>query len=171
MVTPLIDPTKNVLDTLASAVKRIDDLYHVGFLRITDQVAAEQRRVNEQMVLRADYEEKLRVAESKRIDAIRAVDVNAVSIANDRATQQASVLAAQVSASADALRVLVASTAVATEQKQSQMTGQIMERIATLEKTSYKGEGSKAISAPMVGVVMAIIGGIVVFLIQQILSR
>src|SRR5471030_840272 len=99
---------------------------------------AERRRVNEQMELRADYGVQLSIAEAKRIDAIRAVDVNAVSVANERATQQASVLANQVAVSAETLRALVATTAIATEQKQAQLVSQLTDRIASLEKSQYE---------------------------------
>ena len=67
---PVIDPTENVLAVIESAVKRQDDLRE-----------AEMRRVNQIEALRAEYQEKLALAEAKRIDAIRAVDVAAVDVA------------------------------------------------------------------------------------------
>lgn len=80
-----IDPTQNVKELVALEMRRQDDLRD-----------AEARRVDDLMELRADYDAQLRIAEAKRIDAIRAVDVNAVSVASERANQQASVLANQV---------------------------------------------------------------------------
>lgn len=98
------DPTQNVMKLVEAASRRIDDLIVAGFRRIdelrsmdsrrADELReAESRRVNEQLTLRADYEERLRNAEAKRIDAIRAVDVNAVAVASQRASDQATVLA------------------------------------------------------------------------------
>ena len=64
---PVVDPTKNVLDLVAAAIKRQDDLRE-----------AESRHVREIAGLRAEYTAELRKAETARIDAIRAVDVGAV---------------------------------------------------------------------------------------------
>src|SRR5471030_432941 len=97
---------------------------------------AERRRVNEQMELRADYGVQLSIAEAKRIDAIRAVDVNAVSVANERATAQAAVLANQVAASAETLRALVAATAATVAQQLAQVSAGIADRLSALEKRS-----------------------------------
>src|ERR1035437_5398164 len=117
-----VDPTANVLALGEAAVQRINDLQDAATLRIEslreldnkridDLRIAEARRLDEQAALRELYHDKLSLAESKRIDAIRAVDVNNVSVASERAAAQATVLANQVTISADALRALVASTA------------------------------------------------------------
>jgi hypothetical protein len=101
---PVVDPTKNVDALVESAVKRLDDLRGV--------TVASLRR---EMEMRADYEdklrqsdEKLRLAESARIDAIRAVDVGAVNRAAEVQATQAGALASQVLATADAFRVSLA---------------------------------------------------------------
>jgi len=99
----VIDPTANVLSLVEAANKRQDDL------RI-----AEARRVDEQMELRAYYTEKLADAEAKRLDAIRLVDVGAVSLANEKAGAQAAVLAKQVSESALALSLTAGAKGVST---------------------------------------------------------
>jgi predicted aconitase len=69
------------------------------------------------------------------------VDVNAVSIANERAVQQAAVLQNQVSTSAEALRALVATTASTIAQQLQQITNQTTERLAAVEKAQYEGQG------------------------------
>lgn len=125
---------------LTRAIKRLDDLRD-----------AESRRVNEQMQLRAEYSIQLGVAEAKRIDAIRAVDVNAVSVANERATAQAAVLANQVSASAETLRSLVAATAATVAQQLAQVSAGIADRLSALEKSQYEGAGSKGGIKDMAG--------------------
>ena len=84
----------------------------------------------------------MREAEAKRIDAIRAVDVNAVSVANERATAQAAVLANQVALSAETLRALVASTASTQATQLNQLTAQLIDRISLLEKSQYENKGT-----------------------------
>jgi hypothetical protein len=132
------DPTFNVRELVSLEVKRLNDLR-----------AAETTRINELMSLRADYTEKLVVAEAKRIDAIRAVDVNAVAIANERSAAQAIVLANQVSTSAETLRALVATTAATTGQQSTLIFNQLIDRIASLEKAQYEGVGKGRVADPM----------------------
>lgn len=146
----ITDPTENVKTMLKEAVQRLDDLRN-----------AEINRVNEQMDLRAEYSVQLGVAEAKRIDAIRAVDVNAVSVANERATAQAAVLANQVAASAETLRALVAATAATTAQQLTQLTTQLTDRLTSLEKAQYESKGSsggiKDMAGWIIGAIMTLI--------------
>jgi len=140
------DPTGNTREMIAASDRRQDDLR-----------AAETRRVNELICLRDKFQDKLDVAEAKRIDAIRAVDVNAVTVANDKATAQAAVLAKQVSESRDALQNLVASTAAATATQLTNLLSPITERLTSLEKNQYKGEGQEKKSLDMRTVLFAVI--------------
>ena len=148
--TILLDPTENVQNLLSEAVKRTDDLRYAESERINGRFIQESAHVRELMTLRAEYTEKLTVAEAKRIDAIRAVDVNAVSVASERATQQASVLATQVSASAETLRALVASSATATAAQLTQIITPITDRLALLEKAQYEGAGKGSVTDPQI---------------------
>ena len=125
------DPTENVSNLLAIYTERADRLRE-----------AEQQRINELMLANATHSTQLRDAEAKRIDAIRAVDINAVSVANERATAQAAVLANQVAASAETLRALVASAASTQATQLTQLTTQLTDRIALLEKAQYESKGS-----------------------------
>jgi hypothetical protein len=144
-----VDPTRNVLDLVEAAVKRIDDLMNEKFARIRENVKEEVIRIDSIVALRAEYQEKLALAESKRIDAIRTVDVAAVGIASERAAQQATVLANQVSASAETLRALVSSTASQVATSLSQLQSQLTDRIALLEKSQYESKGRAGVSDPM----------------------
>ena len=190
------DPTKNVKDLVVAEKTRNDDL-RIAESRRVDELAAAECRLTEhglaslrrEAELRAQYEAQLRDAESGRIDAIRAVDVNAVSVASERAAAAANVLANQVSASAEALRALVASTAATIAQQLAALTSQLTDRLSLLEKSSYEGagkstrddpqmalllsevkaltaslsksEGGAAISTPlMIGISVAIVGGL-----------
>jgi hypothetical protein len=131
---PLIDPTTNVLSLVAAETKRSDDLRK-----------AESRRVDEVLELRAMYAEKLSIAEAKRIDAIRSVDVGAVAIASERAAQQAAVLASQVLQSAETLRALVSTTAGQVAANLLTISSQLNDRISALEKSQYEKTGLSGI--------------------------
>ncbi len=129
------DPTYNVLQLVNAAVERINDVSFLKAENIKEIVA-----LNKQIMdLHVAYEEKLSVAESKRIDAIRAVDVQAVALANERAVGQASILANQVTQSADNLRNLVTSTA---DNLRTQVISPLIDRIALLEKAQYENKGT-----------------------------
>jgi tetrahydromethanopterin S-methyltransferase subunit G len=143
------DPTENVMKLVQETITRLDDLRKAESLRIDQFMQGESRRITETMNLRANYEDKLTVAEAKRIDAIRAVDVAAVSIANDKANTQASILANQLTTSAETLRSLVQTTAAAQAQNSQQLVNQLTDRLATLgdrvsatEKNQYEKAGS-----------------------------
>jgi hypothetical protein len=152
---PVIDPTENVKALSEAANKRQDDL------RAADGIINELRAANlkEIMVLRADYEDKLRVAEAKRIDAIRLVDTNAVAVANERAVatatslaktvqDSAQVLSTQLTKSADDVRQLVATTAAESNRNLQQQFAAIITRISALEQGSAEGVGKQKFQDP-----------------------
>lgn len=171
------DPTANVKALSEAANKRQDDLREASERFISAKIeasaeidairashakymaAAESRRVDEQAALRADFANQLSHAESDRINAIRVVDVNAVSVASQRAADQASVLATQVSQSAEALRTqvaqsaetlrsLVASTASTAATTLQQLVSGLSTRITTLEQAGYTREGKASYTDP-----------------------
>jgi hypothetical protein len=163
---PVVDPTKNVLDLtnaatkriddlratdskyIELAIKRLDDLRAIESLRIDQLRQAESLRIKEQLEIRADYSQRLELAEAKRIDAIRAVDVSAVAVASQRASDQALVLAAQVATSAEALRALVATTAATVAQSQQQLSATLTTRLTSLEQAQYEGKGKQTYTDP-----------------------
>lgn len=144
-----VDPTKNVLDLVQAAVKRLDDLAAIKDKTLEDKLNDERIHIREILSLTRDYEEKLKVAETKRIDSIRVVDVQAVQTANDKATAQAQVLATQVTTSAETLRALVASTATASAAQLVQIITPITDRLALLEKNQYQGAGKESVTDPL----------------------
>lgn len=176
------DPTANVLQLVGNATKYLEDLHRQGMesleSRLQGAILASQRE---------------RAAESERINALRAVDVQAVSIANDRAIKQAEVLATQVAQSAEALRILVAQTASTIAVQLAQVTNQLIERIAALERARYedvgmdkttealpeavsalqttlaKFEGKQGISIQLVVAIAIAFVGIAVFIIESFL--
>jgi cell division septum initiation protein DivIVA len=159
--SPKPDPTDNVRELLALSTERTDSLRLAEQQRVNELMDAERRRVNEQMQLRAEYDAQLALAEAKRIDAIRAVDVAAVAVANERATAQAVVLANQVSVSAETLRSLVASTAATQATQLTQLTTQLTDRLASLEKSQYESKGSGTGMRDMYAWIVAAVMGLV----------
>jgi hypothetical protein len=143
-----IDPSENVKSLNEAAQKRQDDLRIAG-----DSVnALRYTHLQDLMSLRADYEEKLRTAEAKRIDAIRLVDTTAVAVQNDRAVatattlakvvqDSATVLSLQVTKSADDLRTLVATTAAESNRNLQQQFAAITTRVSALEQGSVNSSG------------------------------
>jgi hypothetical protein len=132
-VGPVIDPTQNVLDLVEAAIQRQDDLR-----------ALEAEGLRREVELRADYDEKLRRAETARIDAIRAVDVGAVNRAAEVSAAQALTLATQVATSAETLRTQVAAAAQASTVALAAALEPIQKDIAELRKTQYEQAGQKA---------------------------
>jgi hypothetical protein len=129
---PVIDPTQNVLDLVQAAIQRQDDLRR-----------AESRHVREITTLRAEYTAELRRAEAARIDAIRAVDVGAVNRAAEYAAQQATILANQVSTSAEALRNQVSASDAAARAALLQALDPMRKDIADLRRAQYEALGGK----------------------------
>jgi hypothetical protein len=129
---PAIDPTKNVLDLVAAAIARQDDLRHL-----------ESRHLRELAELRATYDQRLREAETARINAIRSVDVGAVNRAAEVSADQAQTLASQVAVSAETLRTQVAAAASAASTAMSAALGPIQKDIADLRRAQYEAQGQK----------------------------
>lgn len=126
---PVVDPTKNVLNLVEAESRRQDDLRLAGE-KLSN---VKHQHAKELISLHSDYGDKLREAETKRLDAIRAVDVAAAAVAQQR-----------IETTAATLRDLVASTASAAATAAASITNSLAERIAQLERTSYEGSGRGA---------------------------
>ena len=188
---PVVDPTDNVKALNAAGDKRQDDLRlaqekffdaKLADLAILDNERdksnaalrdAELRRIDAELKLRAEFNEKLQIAEAHRIDAIRAVDVNAVTVASQRASDQALalqkkgddsalVLSAQVTKSADDVRTLVKTTADEQSRNlqqqfaaiQVQFTG-LTTRLTALEQTGSESLGRQKFADPALAALVA----------------
>jgi hypothetical protein len=149
--TPVFDPSKNVLDLVQAAIQRQDDLRSSEAQHQRELVnlraeydmrlrSSDQRQAD----LRAAYEEALRKQESARIDAIRAVDVGAVSRAAEVSAAQAQTLATQQQASADALRNQVEQARIATADALAQALAPITKSIEDLRAAQYQQQGEKS---------------------------
>src|SRR5687768_17871694 len=75
---PVIDPSKNVLDLVEAAIQRQDDLRAAESRHNREVAAIRDQALKDMAALRAEYAGELRLKETERIDAIRAVDVQAV---------------------------------------------------------------------------------------------
>lgn len=146
----VVDPTKNVLGLVEANNVRLAELRAVDKERNDDLRKLTEAHSREVMELHVKYQERLTLGESERINAIRAVDVAAVATASERAAQQANVLANQVAASAETLRTLVASTSTALANQVQATNGQLVERIASLEKAQYQGAGRSEVANPAI---------------------
>lgn len=179
-----IDPTKNVLDLVGAlkemlkelriSDKELNDVRFKSAEQLNDLRARQSQelatalasKLSDEAKLRADFSDRLALAESKRIDAIRAVDVNAVAVANERATATATalaktvgdsalVLSTQVTKSADDVRTLVKTTADEQNRNlqqtftgiQTQFTS-MGTRLTALEQAGAEGVGRQKFQDP-----------------------
>lgn len=154
------DDLRTASDELARVRSEgLEKLMEVRF-GYTQQIADLQNKcINERADLTADYENKLKRAETGRIDAIRAFDTNAVSVASAKAGDQANTLATQVlqsaevqrnqvAATAEALRAQIATSTAATDLRIQQQLTTITTRISDLERTGAEGKGKQSFSDP-----------------------
>jgi len=148
---PVYDPSSNVYALVRAAIQRQDDLRSIesGHIREMAGLRSDfESRLRDadrrQADLRAGYEEKLRQQESARIDAIRAVDVGAVTRAAEVSATQAATLATQQQASADALRGQVEQARIATADALAQALAPITKSIEDLRAAQYQQQGEKS---------------------------
>jgi len=126
------DPSKNVMDLVNAAIARVDDLRE-----------SETRHQTEVARLLVDRVEAMMTAESNRINAIRAVDVDAVREASKTAAAQAATLAAQVAQAAEAMRTQVSATASAATTALAAALEPIIKDVAELRRAQYEAQGQK----------------------------
>lgn len=139
------DPTENVKALSVAASQRQDDLREEADRRIAGEVES----VRNELKLRAEFAKEIRELESRRLDAIRQVDVTAVKTEADRALAAISVLATTTATNAENLRNALTATAQTIATQTSNTVSQITERIAALEKSSYEGAGKQQVVDPM----------------------
>lgn len=149
--TTVIDPTANVIRDINAAVRRLDDLANKESkfnIRLHKQevysARQENRHLREIVHIKSEYQTKIAKAESRRINAIRAVDVQAVASARLEAEGRATALASQVALSAEAMRVQVAASAAAAATALLGEIGPLKKDIADLRQVQYETAGGKA---------------------------
>jgi hypothetical protein len=137
-LAPYKDPTENVTDQLAAAVKRIDDMAalereHQNSVRKIDElhrlelseVKRELRESEKQSGLFA------REAESGRVNAKLADIVTTATLNNQQLANTAQALAATVATTAEAQRKTVEAAAA----QQTELVGQLRDTVTTLAQT------------------------------------
>lgn len=132
---PIKDPSEAVRFLVAESVGSLEKV-----------LTSEIRRLSEALQTHVSYTREMSANETKRVDALRAVDISAVAIASSKADAQALVLANQVATSAETLRVLVASTATAVAKELQTVSAQLTDRISLLERAQYENLGKSASS-------------------------
>jgi hypothetical protein len=132
------DPTANVLALVKEAVKRLDDISKVNY----------------------KHAKELRIAEAKRIDANRAGDVQAVALANERAINQASVLAKQVTDSAQMLALQLQS-----------METKLTDRLTLLERSQYLDKGKSGVTSPLLMAIVAFLSVLITALVMAWMQK
>lgn len=176
-MTEIGDPTPNT-----------QKLIDVTVNGLTQWFSAEMRRSDERFAMFSDYMKEVRVAESKRLDAIRDVDATAVRVASDKALDTAATLATQVSSFNDSQRALVNATAEAVAKNLQQVASQIntnaQEQIrqqqlkndafsaadALIQKAQNESQGRSGISIPLLLALVSLVGGILGFVINGLLK-
>jgi membrane-associated HD superfamily phosphohydrolase len=154
MPDPDADPTRNVISLVREAMHRQDDMRTLITKHTAETIRLVSAHAAEMAQQRADSDQKLREAETARINAIRAVDVGAVSAAAQVSATQATTLAAQVAASAETLRTQVAAAATAAQAATAAAATAattalaaalepIQKDIADLRRVQYEGAGAK----------------------------
>lgn len=116
-----IDPTSNVLEHVRLHTLRQDDLRK-----------AFEEYVRREMNLRADHSRQLASAEKERLDAIRAIDAQSINLASSSV--------ASVQQAMDAKINLVAERA---QQQLQGTTTLLQERLLSIERNQYTGQGAK----------------------------
>jgi len=132
----------------------------------TEKCKSEVQNVEKQMAIHFDYIDRITDAEEKRIDAI----TSTVALASEKNEAQTTALANQFIASAEALRSLIAGTNIAVTQQLAQISTDLTNRIALLEKKQFENEGRSSISVPLMTMISAITGGVVVFIIEKLIG-
>jgi hypothetical protein len=131
---PVIDPTKNVLDTLDAATSRLDDLRTVHVLRLQDAIA----HVREMQMIQAQHQ-----TEIGNLRAEHLKEMNAAATA---------ALAASAAQAQTAIQALAQTSAVTATR--------VDERLGSVEKSlnigAGKGEGFSSTGAIIFAVVMGV---------------
>lgn len=129
---PVVDPTENVRSLVEAGLRRQDDLRTMESAHIRDLLSLQER-----------YDDKLSIAEAKRIDAIRQVDVAAVAQAAKVSADQAATLATQVAVSAETLRTQVATVATASATSLASALSPLVKAIEELRAAQYQQQGQQ----------------------------
>lgn len=139
-----IDPSENVKALTEAANVRQDDL-RLLTKELHDAKIAHQREIGD---IREVYQEKLRKAESDRLDSIRQVDREDVNKTAAQALNAIATLAAATTTTAETLRTQVATTAQAAATSLANSMGEVNKRLSALELSYSEGRGKQTVLDP-----------------------
>lgn len=147
---PPFDPTRNVLQLVEAAVKRLDDIQML-----------QMHGLNAKLDAHIEYERQLSKAEKGRIDAIREMDSKAIEVASAQARESAGMLAKQLTTSIGGLREFIETVQASSLSQRNLLVEQLSERISALEKNQYQVQGKNEISKTVLAFVSALAGSII----------
>jgi hypothetical protein len=136
----VLDPTANVLALSEASNKRQDDLREAFQQRVEASIQRLDREIchlEDNARLRADHAKEISYLETKRLDAVRQVDVNNAATSTAQALTAIETLAKRNAEAAETLR-----------KQQESVMASFTERIMALEKASYEGAGRKSYADP-----------------------
>ena len=139
--------------TVARLAKEVDEMKREMVTQTL--LKTEVGRIDTALNSHIEYTRFAATAEAKRLDAIREVDATAVKVANDRAVEQAALLAKQVESVASTLRELVSTTAAATAETQAQLFAPILSRLGKVEDKQNEDRGKATFADPMLTALVA----------------
>ena len=154
------DPSENVKALSEALSQRQDDLRDLNNKYLDARLDAMEKSA----VKDAAHAREIRELESSRIDATRETDMIARNTAAAQALTAIQTLAATTSAEREALRSLVSTTATTIAAQTDRIVGQMTDRIAVLEKTSYTGAGKDVGVGASWGLLLSVIGVIATLL-------
>lgn len=170
------------------------DLLAPFFQSRDERFASEIKRVDDAAIAYAINVRDATEKETKRVDSNREVDGKAVSIATDRATDAAAVLAKTLSETAETMRKNTDAIATTLALQLQQFNTQFVERFMTIEKqqnenigraattdtlpdrikvledAKSKGEGRSGLSTPLLMILAALGSSLLTYIIQSALA-
>jgi len=135
---PVIDPTENVKEGLAAAVRRLDDL------------AERDREHNKQIrELERAHSKEILTLQMDRIQAVRQIDVGAVQTASTAAEGRAAALATQVAAAAEAMRATAEATRLTFTETLTSTVKPLADAISVIQQwmNQQTGKGAQVVEA------------------------
>ena len=159
-----------------------------------ERFASEIKRIDDAATTYAANIKDATEKETKRVDSNREVDGKAVTIATDRASDAASVLAKALSETAETMRkntdAIATTLALQLQQFNTQFVERFMaieklqnenigraavsdalpDRIKVLEDAKNVGEGRSGMSTPLLMLLSSLAGGIVIFVVQTLMT-
>lgn len=145
------DPSENVKDLMDASVQALMERQNL-LADICDEkikrLESEVGNADKMAILRASHNTEIRHMESDRVDKIRSVDVANAAATAAQLLSAVTTLASTAQATAETLRNQVAATAAAVASQTERIINPIVERVAVLEKSSYRGEGRSTLADP-----------------------